>query len=140
MKTKLAIAIAAALMSASCAVTEPTNTAASATPPTVLTSAEYTQATAKQALTLKQIMADQDWVARSPENAYWMLDGSGVLYQQKREGSVLRDWYHQPLNEQAHKVPVEKLHNYAYNDGVYNANRTHVAYTFEGNIFVRDLT
>ena len=140
MKTKLAIAIAAALMSASCAITEPTNTnTAAVTPPTVLTTAANAQATADQALTIKQIMADQDWVARSPENAYWMLDGSGVLYQQKREGSILRDWYHQPLDKGAHEIPVEKLHNYAYNNGVYNADGSLLAYTFEGNIFVRDL-
>src|SRR5690554_1459851 len=138
MKTKVASAIAAALMSASCAMTEPTaNTQTTA--PQVLMTAENQQAVAGQALTLKQIMADQDWVARSPENAYWMLDGSGVLFQQKRAGSQVRDWYHQPLNKDAHQVPLDRLHNYAYNDGVYNSNRTLLAYTFEGNIFVRDL-
>ncbi|WP_417665279.1 prolyl oligopeptidase family serine peptidase [Pseudidiomarina sp.] len=139
MKTKVAIAIAAALMSASCAMTDASTSSNASNPPAVMTTAENAQAVAGQALTLNQIMADQDWVARSPENAYWMLDGSGVLYQQKREGSQLRDWYHQPVGKDAHQVPLDKLHNYAYNDGVYNSDKSLLAYTFEGNIFVRDI-
>ncbi|WP_417684806.1 S9 family peptidase [Pseudidiomarina gelatinasegens] len=139
MKTKVAIAIAAALMSASCAMTDASTSQTASKPPAVLTTAENTQAVAGQALTLNQIMADQDWVARSPESAYWMLDGSGVLFQQKREGSQLRDWYHQPVGKDAHQVPLDKLHNYAYNDGVYNSDKSLLAYTFEGNIFVRDI-
>lgn len=139
MKTKVAIAIAAALMSASCAMTDASTSQTASNPPAVLTTAENNQAVAGQALTLNQIMADQDWVARSPENAYWMLDGSGVLFQQKREGSQLRDWYHQPVGKNAHQVPLDKLHNYAYNDGVYNSDKSLLAYTFEGNIFVRDI-
>lgn len=83
MKTKVAIAIAAALLSAACATTTPTSsTAATQVTPAVLATAPNSQAQVGQELTLKQIMADQDWVARSPESAYWMLDGSGVLYQQ----------------------------------------------------------
>lgn len=139
MKTKVAIAIAAALMSASCAMTDASTSQTASNPPAVMTTAENAQAVAGQALTLNQIMADQDWVARSPENAYWMLDGSGVLFQQKREGSQLRDWYHQPIGKDAHQVPLDKLHNYAYNDGVYNSDKSLLAYTFEGNIFVRDI-
>ncbi|RWU12234.1 S9 family peptidase [Pseudidiomarina gelatinasegens] len=139
MKTKVAIAIAAALMSASCAMTDASTSQTASKPPAVLTTAENTQAVAGQALTLNQIMADQDWVARSPESAYWMLDGSGVLFQQKREGSQLRDWYHQPVGKDAHQVPLDKLHNYAYNNGVYNSDKSLLAYTFEGNIFVRDI-
>src|SRR5690554_1714889 len=136
MKTKVASAIAAALMSASCAMTEPTaNTQTTA--PQVLMTAENQQAIAGQSITLKQIMADQDWVARSPENAYWMVDGSGVLYAQKREGSQIRDWFHQPIGKEPHKVPLDRLHNYAYNDGVYSSDGELLAYTFEGNIFVR---
>ncbi len=140
MKTKVAIAIAAALLSAACATTNPpTSSTATQVPPAVLATAPNNQAQAGQELTLKQIMADQDWVARSPENAYWMLDGSGVLYQQKRAGSQLRDWFHQPLTKAAHQVPLERLHNYAYNGGVYNQDRSLIAYTFEGNIFVKQV-
>ena len=143
MKTKFAVSLLAAFVAASCAATQPTATSAAAQPaPTTLelqAPATQTEAASGE-LTIKQIMADQDWVARSPSSAYWMADSSGVLYQQKRAGSVVSDWYHLPLGgEEAHKVPLEKLHNYAYNDGVYNADRSLLAYTFEGNVFVRDL-
>ncbi|RUO55772.1 S9 family peptidase [Pseudidiomarina homiensis] len=143
MKTKFAVSLLAAFVAASCAATQPDASSASTqqAPTTLELQAPAVQAQAEQGeLTIKQIMADQDWVARSPSSAYWMADGSGVLYQQKREGSVVSDWYHLPLGgEEAHKVPLEKLHNYAYNDGVYNNERTLLAYTFEGNVFVRDL-
>jgi len=143
MKTKFAVSLLAAFVAASCAATQPSSSSAAAqqAPTTLELQSPATQAqTAAGELTIKQIMADQDWVARSPNSAYWMADGSGVLYQQKRAGSVVSDWYHLPLGgEEAHKVPLEKLHNYAYNDGVYNADRSLLAYTFEGNVFVRDL-
>lgn len=141
MKTKFAVSLLAAFVAASCAATQPSSTATEKAPTTLELQAPATYAEAEQGeLTIKQIMADQDWVARSPSSAYWMADSSGVLYQQKREGSVVSDWYHLPLDgDEAHKVPLDKLHNYAYNDGVYNAERTLLAYTFEGNVFVRDL-
>src|SRR5690606_23758001 len=140
MKSKLAIAITAALLTASCAATQDVTQTQQITPPTVLTTASNLQAIAGQQMTLKQIMADQDWVARSPMNAFWMLDGSGVLYQQKRLGSQVSDWYHQPLDKSAHLVPLDKLHHYAYQGGVYNSDRSMLAYAFDGNILVLDLT
>jgi dipeptidyl aminopeptidase/acylaminoacyl peptidase len=41
--------------------------------------------------TLQQIMADPSWFARSPESARWLADGSGVLFEQRREGVLGRD-------------------------------------------------
>ncbi len=41
--------------------------------------------------TLKQIMEDPSWFARSPEPVGWLADGSGVLYEQRREGVLGRD-------------------------------------------------
>lgn len=41
--------------------------------------------------TLKQIMEDSSWFARSPESVGWLADGSGVLYEQRREGVLGRD-------------------------------------------------
>ena len=129
MKTKFTVSLLAALVAASCAATDTPSSAqaASNTPTQVLQLdvAQSNQATAG-ALTIEQIMADQDWVARSPNSAFWMVDGSGVLYQQKRAGSVVSDWFHLPLDkDDAHKIPLEKLHNYAYNDGIYNVTLTY---------------
>jgi dipeptidyl aminopeptidase/acylaminoacyl peptidase len=41
--------------------------------------------------TLKQIMADPSWFARSPEPLGWLADGSGILYDQRREGVLGRE-------------------------------------------------
>lgn len=41
--------------------------------------------------TLKQVMADPSWFARSPQPLGWLADGSGVLYDQRREGVLGRD-------------------------------------------------
>lgn len=42
--------------------------------------------------TLEQITAEPDWIARSPENPRWLIDGSGIRYSQRREGLVGRDF------------------------------------------------
>lgn len=144
MYNKLALAVAAALLTASCANTSPANNqSSSAAVSTVQTErpAAMAAATARGEITLEQIMSDQQWVARSPESAYWGLDGSSVFYAQERVDSELRDWFHQPLDSaEAHQVPLEKMHEYAYQDGVRLNNGEQLAYTFEGNIFVRDLS
>lgn len=41
--------------------------------------------------TLRQIMDDPSWFARSPEPVGWLMDGTGVLYDQRREGVLGRD-------------------------------------------------
>jgi len=42
---------------------------------------------------LEQIMADPDWLGNQPENAYWGDDNRTILFEQKREGSKLKDLY-----------------------------------------------
>jgi dipeptidyl aminopeptidase/acylaminoacyl peptidase len=142
MTLKLAVATSAFLLLISCTntVQDTGNRQTSTQPLAVVQSAPNPSAIIATELSLNQIMADQDWVARSPESAYWIADGSGVLFAQKREGSQLRDWFHKSLTDaEAHQVPLERLHHYAYNDGVYSQDRSLLAYTFEGNVFVLDV-
>ena len=47
---------------------------------------------AGEPLTLKQITAEQDWIARSPQNPRWLTDNSGILYSTRREGQVGRNF------------------------------------------------
>ncbi|MCA9034798.1 MAG: S9 family peptidase [Planctomycetaceae bacterium] len=44
-------------------------------------------------LSLQQIMADPDWIARSPEDAAWAHNGQVVFFRRKRLGSPVRDWH-----------------------------------------------
>lgn len=40
--------------------------------------------------TLEQITAEQDWIARSPRNPRWIVDGSQIIYSARRAGEVGR--------------------------------------------------
>ena len=46
-----------------------------------------------QDLTLERIMADPDWLGNKPENAFWGAASRHVYFEQKRQGSKLRDLY-----------------------------------------------
>ncbi|QDU85606.1 Prolyl tripeptidyl peptidase precursor [Planctomycetes bacterium Pla163] len=46
---------------------------------------------ASGALTLEEIFADQQWVARSPTAAVWSVDGERVLYDRVRPNSAVTD-------------------------------------------------
>ena len=92
-------------------------------------------------ITLEQIMADPDWFGRSPENWYWGADSNSVFYQQKRQGNPIRDLYQKSLAEPGNgkKSPLASLHEVADHYGVLNLTASHKAYTFEGNVFVKEL-
>ncbi|WP_286232596.1 S9 family peptidase [Thalassotalea sediminis] len=105
------------------------------------TIAQKTLASGDIEITLEQIMSDPDWMGRSPESWYWGDDSQTIYYQQKREGSPLRDLYRKSLLEKGNgrKVSLAELHvandKYAVKD---KAGRREV-YIFEGNVFVKTL-
>ncbi|EKE84752.1 prolyl oligopeptidase family serine peptidase [Idiomarina xiamenensis] len=141
MQKKLVVAIAAALLTASCASTTPGQSTAATSPLNTQTQQADSLATAQGTaeLTMEQIMADPDWLGRAPENAYWSLDSEAVFYQQKRAASVVKDLYRQPLNgAAASAVNLADLHRVAYDGGLRSHDGRFVAYTFEGNVFVYD--
>jgi dipeptidyl aminopeptidase/acylaminoacyl peptidase len=91
-------------------------------------------------ITLEQIMADPDWMGRSPQRWYWGDDNQTIFYKQKRAGSPLKDLYRQATTgEQAKKVKLAQMH--VVNDIYAQRNKanTHEIYTFEGNVFVKKL-
>ena len=85
-------------------------------------------------ITLEKIMSDPDWMGRQPESAYWASNSQTIFFKQKREGNPLRDLYQIDLmNETISSVPLAKLHEVAVSNPIYNATRTEIVYTFEGN-------
>lgn len=91
-------------------------------------------------LSMEQIMAHPDWLGRQPETAVWSADSSSVFYQRKRDGSELRDWYKASLSGgNGELVALSDVHQISAEDVVYNAAGTLQAYTFEGDVFLRDL-
>ncbi|WP_417440617.1 prolyl oligopeptidase family serine peptidase [Idiomarina sp.] len=139
-KSRLVMAIGAALFVASCASTSPQNTNTADTqkntPTLQANSLASAQGTAE--LTMEQIMADPDWMGRFPEQAFWSMDGEDILFYQKREGSDIRDLMMLENGAgEPQKVAIENLHQYVADEKVHAADDSFLAYTFEGNIFVR---
>ena len=96
-------------------------------------------------ITLERIMSDPDWLARSPESWYWGDDNQTVLYQQKRQGSELRDLVQKNINsnsttDNGSLVKLAQMHIYADKEAILNHLGTHEVYTFEGNVFVKELS
>jgi dipeptidyl aminopeptidase/acylaminoacyl peptidase len=137
-----------ALISASLVACVATNEASQVTPmpvkqpvaevyvPDVKPSSASTQ------ITMETIMADPDWLGREPQQSYWSDDSLSIFYARKQEGGPLNEFWHRPLDKEGngHMLPVPKLHQYQYQNRVLNRQRNKAAWTFEGNIFVKDLS
>ncbi len=91
-----------------------------------------------QPLTLKQVMADPDWIGNAPMGAYWGDDSQRVFYQRKQDGSKLRDRYQHPLLGEPEILPLSQW-GQVEQPGQINANGTLKAWLYEGNLFVRAL-
>ncbi|XQW86360.1 prolyl oligopeptidase family serine peptidase [Thalassotalea piscium] len=100
-----------------------------------------TQPVSDTQITLEKIMADPDWMGRSPERWYWGSDSRSVYYSQKQQGTPLRDLYQQPLgtSAEAKKVALAELHQVSDHYAVKNNEGTQEVYTYQGNVFVKTL-
>ncbi|MEO2279448.1 S9 family peptidase [Pseudoalteromonas pernae] len=93
------------------------------------------------AITLEQAMADPDWIGNQPENAFWAGDSSAVIFNQKQQGTVLRDSFVQQLKaDSASQVELKDLHTLGDADAVFSRDKRLQAYEFEGDIFLKNLT
>ncbi|MGM0481438.1 MAG: prolyl oligopeptidase family serine peptidase [Pseudomonadota bacterium] len=138
-KSRLVIAIGAALVTASCTSTSPaqntTNNQSTQVQTISADPLDTAQGTAE--LTMEQIMADPDWMGRFPENAFWSFDGQHILFQQKREGSDLRDlMVLKNAQGEPQRVPLSDYHLYVADEKERSVAGNWLAYTFEGNVFV----
>jgi hypothetical protein len=91
--------------------------------------------------TLKQIMSDPEWVARSPSNIGWSWDGRSVLFDQQREGSRLSDRWRVSAREGSTPMRIadENLPYASARGGVLNTDRSKKVFARSGDIFVRDM-
>jgi dipeptidyl aminopeptidase/acylaminoacyl peptidase len=92
-------------------------------------------------ITLEQIMADPDWMGRSPERMYWGDDNQTIFYQQKQLGNPLRDLMKKSLQVKGNGAAVKlaEMHISADRNAQLNRAGTHEVYTFEGNVFLKDI-
>ncbi|SHI26231.1 S9 family peptidase [Ferrimonas marina] len=112
--------------------TEPTPTASVAEP--VSLSAPVTP---DSPLTLKQIMADPDWMGRSPTAFYWGSDSRTVYYQQKQQGGPLVERFAQTLDGAPQKLGLAQWSQVVGDNGQWSADRRHYAWLYEGQLFVQ---
>lgn len=89
--------------------------------------------------TMEQIMAHPDWLGRPAEGAYWADNNSQLYFQQKRQGSEIRDWYSLNTEQGAvvTAVPMADWHLMGSAQTVYSQDGKSLAYLFEGNVFVK---
>jgi dipeptidyl aminopeptidase/acylaminoacyl peptidase len=89
---------------------------------------------------LEQIMADPDWIGPPVEHPRWMLDGSRVLFQLKRDASPIRDLYEYSLHDgRVRPVLDPALETLDGPDPVYDRAIKQAAFVRNGDVFVRDL-
>ena len=103
--------------------------------------AEVPSEAAVRTPTLKQIMADPEWIARSPSNIAWSWDGRSVLFDREREGSRLSDRWRVRAEAGAEPavIPDDELPFASARGGVFNEEHTKKAFARSGDIFVRDM-
>ncbi len=96
-------------------------------------------AAAAEGLTLEQIMADADWLGNQPENAYWGADSAVIYFQQKRQGSELRDLFMVDSRDGAiAQIAEREWSQVSRGDAVYNAAGNRHAWTYAGDVFLSD--
>ncbi len=91
-------------------------------------------------LTIEQVMAEPDWIGPPVERAWWTWDGRHVQYELKRDASVVRDTWEQPVGEGAAvRVADERRGQLDAVNPVYDAQRQRMLLVRNGDLFLRDL-
>src|SRR5210317_873383 len=90
-----------------------------------------------QDLTLEQIMADPDWLGNQPEGAFWGADSRSVFFQQKQQGSELRDLYVVDSSDGAiAQVAESDWSHVSRSQAVYSETGGLHAWTYSGDVFL----
>jgi dipeptidyl aminopeptidase/acylaminoacyl peptidase len=89
---------------------------------------------------LERLMADPEWVARSPSNPWISDDGATVYYSQEQLGSAREELMRVPATGgMAEQVPDTELAEIGSGDGAYTRDRAYKVWTRGGDVFVRRL-
>ena len=91
-------------------------------------------------VTLKQIMADPDWIGRSPEDPIWSDDSTTIFYQRKRKGSSVRDWFQISAEKgKPERLNVAESLKAVPRRGDTSDDRTRVVFEKNGDLFLRNV-
>jgi dipeptidyl aminopeptidase/acylaminoacyl peptidase len=90
-------------------------------------------------LTLEQIMADADWLGNAPQGAFWGADSHTAFFEQKRQGSKLKDLYSVDTNDGAiAQVAESNWSSLMRPAAVYSEAGDLHAWTYAGDIYMSD--
>ncbi len=97
--------------------------------------------TADTPLTLKQIMADPDWMGILAKGAYWSDDSKDIYFVRQPYSSPIKDYYRQAVAQgDAVKLSLAEYHQADQRKGQLSPDRTEKAYLYQGNLFVKNLS
>ena len=104
-----------------CAATVDSTVVTTTVIPTQITVALATPVQAEEALTLKQIMANPDWMGILAQGAYWSDDSQSVYFSRQAHQSPVRDYYQQSITATtANLLELSQLHLADQRNGVIN--------------------
>ncbi|MBO9155383.1 prolyl oligopeptidase family serine peptidase [Chitinophaga sp. GCM10012297] len=94
-----------------------------------------------QQLTIEKIMRDPKWIGTSPDNLFWGADGKTVYFSWNPEKAPADSLYSITLTAQTPRktLPAERQHIQVMANADYNTARTQMVYTWQGDVFLRDL-
>jgi dipeptidyl aminopeptidase/acylaminoacyl peptidase len=91
-------------------------------------------------ITLDRIMADPEWIGRSPENAFWADDSASIYYEQKQVGSEEKSVFQTDLDGNVLRVVDDKDRGRIDSaTGQFSKDRKWKAYQRAGDVFVKNL-
>jgi dipeptidyl aminopeptidase/acylaminoacyl peptidase len=135
----ISAAVAASLFLTGCQTTSTTDVAkaepTSNFAPVVATPLDF----GGENITLKQAMAHPDWLGRQPERAFWAGDSQTIIYSRKQAGNELRDTFAVTAGKASTQVVLNQLHTVGAKNAIYSNDGAIQAYTFEGNVFVKNI-
>ncbi len=94
-----------------------------------------------QPLTVEKIMQNPQWIGTSPTNIYWGYNSKSLFFKWNPEKNKTDSAYVYTLNS-AQPVKIGYRTSQwmeAVADGVYNNNKSKVAFTYEGDVYLLDI-
>jgi len=91
-----------------------------------------------KAITLKQIMADPQWLGRAPRTMGWSVDGKHIVYEREQVDSDLSDVYVANVDapKRSQKAELSALHKYRFDERVVRDDGV-IAFRFKDSVYVQ---
>ena len=94
----------------------------------------------KSQLKLTDIMQGQKFTGYWPDNIYWAYDSKTIYFEWNPEQEILMQWYGYSLDKKSfHKLSEKELQNRLPKNYKYNADKSKMIYTRNGDLYVFDV-